>query len=80
MQNLMPYSTIPKTITFYSKQDKHSYVFKKDSPQKAMLENFFDRSGTAPNASFYNGDRGYNLNMQTQKIAFLSQSPKAAVY
>ncbi len=37
-----------------------------------MLENFFGRSGTAPNASFYNSDRGYDLNMQTQKIAFLS--------
>ncbi|WP_330169289.1 hypothetical protein [Bartonella grahamii] len=45
-----------------------------------MLENFFGQSGTAPNASFYNGDRGRDLNMQTQKIAFLSQSPKAAVY
>ncbi|WP_375652708.1 hypothetical protein [Bartonella sp. MR110HLJHH] len=45
-----------------------------------MLEIFFGQSGTAPNASFYNGDRGRDLNMQTQKIAFLSQSPKAAVY
>ncbi len=49
----------------------HTYL-KKDSPQKAMLENFFGRSGTEPNASFYNGDRGHDLNMQTQKIAFLS--------
>ncbi|WP_375651735.1 hypothetical protein [Bartonella sp. LB28NMGDW] len=76
----MSYSTTPQTIVFYSKQNKHSYVFKKDSLQKAMLENFFGRSGTAPNASFYNGDRGYDLNMQTQKIAFLSQLPKTAVY
>ncbi len=37
-----------------------------------MLENFFDQSETEPNASFYNGDRGRDLNMQTQKFAFLS--------
>ncbi len=37
-----------------------------------MLENFFDQSGITLNTSFYNGDRGHDLNMQTQKIAFLS--------
>ncbi len=72
MQNLIPYSTTPQTIVFYSKQDKHSYVLKKDIPQKAMLENFFDQSGITLNTSFYNSDRGHDLNMQTQKIAFLS--------
>ncbi len=37
-----------------------------------MLENFFDQSGITLNTSFYNSDRGHALNMQTQKIAFLS--------
>ncbi len=49
----------------------HTYL-KKDSPQKAMLENFFDQSGITLNTSFYNRDGGHDLNMQTQKIAFLS--------
>ncbi|MBB5074171.1 hypothetical protein HNQ69_001308 [Bartonella callosciuri] len=29
---------------------------------------------------FYNGDGGRNLNMKAQKIAFLSQLPKAEIY
>ncbi|WP_155806780.1 hypothetical protein [Bartonella vinsonii] len=37
-----------------------------------MLENLFGRSETAPKASFYNGDGGRDLNMQTQKLLFIA--------
>ncbi|WP_375640480.1 TrbI/VirB10 family protein [Bartonella sp. MM55XZML] len=67
------------SFTINSKMQNQSQVQDKD-PQKATLENLLGRSGLSANSSLYNGDGGHDPNMQSQKIAFLSQSPEAAVY
>ncbi|EJF82634.1 TrbI/VirB10 family protein [Bartonella rattimassiliensis] len=66
------------SFTMDSKTKTQSQI-QDNNPQKATLESLFGR-GVASNASLYNGNGGRDPNMQTQKIAFLSQSPEAAVY
>lgn len=66
------------SFTMDSKTKTQSQI-QDNNPQKATLESLFGR-GVAANASLYNGDEGRDPNMQTQKIAFLSQSSEAAVY
>ncbi|WP_212112463.1 TrbI/VirB10 family protein [Bartonella queenslandensis] len=66
------------SFTMDSKIKTQSQI-QENNPQKVTLESLFGR-GVASNASLYNGDGGRNPNMQEQKIAFLSQSPEAAVY